>query len=41
MNWEKCQRNPICKTCSDYKFCKDEIEEKRKKDKRKKRKKRK
>ena len=36
MNWDKCTRNPICKTCSYYKYCKDDDNEKIKYIKRKK-----
>ena len=38
MNWDKCTRNPICKTCSYYRYCKDD-DNKKKKDKKNKRKK--
>lgn len=31
MNWEKCMKHFNCKTCSDYKYCKDEVIEKKKK----------
>lgn len=29
MNWEKCMRNNNCKTCSDYKYCKDDVVKKK------------
>lgn len=35
MDWIKCQRNPICKTCSDYNKCNDGIVEKKKEKKKK------
>ena len=30
MNWDKCQRTYNCKICSDYKYCKDDIVDKKK-----------
>ena len=30
MNYKKCMKHSNCKTCSDYKYCKDDIENKRK-----------
>ena len=30
MNWEKCMKKMNCKVCSDYKYCKDDIKEKKK-----------
>ena len=38
MNWEKCMKNFNCKTCSDYKYCKDDVVEKKNKKKKGKRK---
>lgn len=31
MNWAKCMKNFNCKICSDYNYCKDDIENRRKK----------
>lgn len=39
MNWEKCMKKMNCKICSDYKYCKDDIKEKKKDKKKKKQKK--
>lgn len=33
MNWNKCQRSFMCKTCSDERFCDGGIEEKKEKNK--------
>ena len=41
MNWEKCMKNFNCKVCSDYKYCKDDIADKRKEKKKKKNKRKK
>lgn len=38
MDWIKCQRNPICKTCSDYNKCNGGIVEKKKEKKKNRRK---
>lgn len=35
MNWVKCEKTWNCKLCSDYNYCKDDIENKRKNKKRK------
>jgi len=31
MDWNKCMKQMNCKVCSDYKYCKDDIADKRKK----------
>lgn len=30
MDWNKCMKQMNCKVCSDYKYCKDDIVDKRK-----------
>lgn len=29
MNWDKCMRHSNCKTCSDYRYCKDDVVKKK------------
>lgn len=31
MDYKKCMKHFNCKTCSDYKYCKDDISDKKKK----------